>query len=493
MKRLFLLIIIIGCQANNDHYQITLMSYNVMLLPSMLVFERDQITRAHLLTKAKFLRSPDILCLQEVFQTKPSEILLNALSETYPYSTPILGEEDDKDEWNETWNDHITTSSLKFVSGGVTILSKWPIVYVVQYFYENACSAHRFVRTGFVYTKILYGKYKHPIHVFGTHLQPNDYRGCYLYGEDKIREKQMYELNKFLQLRNISSNELVFILGDFNINKFNVKQYEKMLEILNVHENYLYPSSIPCSWDSSFNAMTNSKHANQLLDYVLIHKNHTPKHTLWYNLITDRMASKQWHLLGKNHLFYNTRNIPLLELSDHYPVIGFFNQSKQQWSYRPSGVLTYVKFLTVDTNLPVIIVDRELRIGTSTNQTGSLFILTNNGTPRRHRCLRSEQYILLIDANKPEFYLSNEKLFRMKYGKEHVNRYLKVIQIDNKSTCIKTNSTIIFQSRLSTGFYYVNNQNSQLCSCINNKQQAQLFRLIEVERRNITCTMAYEK
>ena len=99
---------------------------------------------------------------------------------------------------------------------------------------------------------------------------------------------------------------------------------------------------------------------------------------------------------------------------------------------------------------------------------------------------------LLIDGNKPEFYLSNEKRFRMKYGKEQANRYLKIIQIDNISTCIQTNSTIIFQSRLATGYYYVNNQFSQLCSCTNDKNQAQLFRLIEVERRNITCTIAYE-
>jgi phospholipase C len=493
MKRLILFVILIICQANNDLHQITLMSYNVMLVPSILVFERDQITRAHLLTKAKFLHSSDILCLQEVFQTKPSEILLDSLSETYPYSTPILGNEDDKDEWNEIWNNQIGDSSLKFVSGGVTILSKWPIIYAIQYFYKHSCSAHKFVRTGFVYAKILYGKNKNSIHVFGTHLQPSDYRGCYLYGENKIREKQMYELNNFIQLRNISQNELVFIIGDFNINKYNIKQYETMLEILNVHQQYLYSSSILCSWDSSFNAMTNSKHDNQLLDYVFLHKNHTPKDSLWFNLIKDRMASKQWHLLGKNHLFYNSRNIPLLELSDHYPIIGFFNQSKQQWSSRPSGVITYVKFVTADTNLPVIIINREVRIGKSSNETGSLFILTNNGTPRRHRCLRSEQYILLIDGNKTEFYLSNEKLFRMKYGKEQVNRYLKIIQIDNLSTCIQTNSTIIFQSRLSTGYYYVNNQFSQLCSCTNNQNQAQVFRLIEIERRNISCNITHEK
>ncbi|CAF4516777.1 unnamed protein product, partial [Rotaria sp. Silwood1] len=38
-----------------------------------------QITRARLLTKAKFLRSSDILCLQELFEPKPTQILLNSL------------------------------------------------------------------------------------------------------------------------------------------------------------------------------------------------------------------------------------------------------------------------------------------------------------------------------------------------------------------------------------------------------------------------------
>lgn len=431
MQRLLLLSIFFLCEANDDFEQITLMTYNVMLLPSILVFERDQITRAHLLTKAKFLRTSDILCLQEVFQSKPSAILLNALSETYPYSTPVLGDEEHKDKWHERWNDHVSSHPLKFVSGGVTILSQWPIVYTMEYFYKHACSAHRFVRTGFVYAKIFYGKNRSPIHVFGTHLQPNDYRGCYLTGEDRIREEQMQELNRFLQTRNLSSDELVFILGDFNINKYHTRQYESMLKILNVHPQHLHPTSLPCSWDSSLNAMTNSRHDNQLLDYIFLHQNHTPKDALWYNLIIDRMASKQWHLLGSQRSFYNSRNIPLLELSDHYPVVGFFNRSRRSWSSsKPSGVLTYVQLVTADTNLPVIIVDREVRLGKSANETGALFLLTNNGTPRRHRCLRSEQYILLIDGLRNEFYLSNERHLRMKYGKEHVNRYLKIIQID---------------------------------------------------------------
>ena len=492
MLRSLLLLLLIIHQAHGHYDQLTLMTYNVMLLPSILVFERDQMTRADLLTRAKFLRTSDILCLQEVFQSEPSDVLLTALEETYPYSTPVLGDEEDGDEWSERWNVPTGDSPLKFVSGGVTILSKWPIVYAVEYFYNHSCSAHTFVRTGFVYSLILYGPEKLPVHVFGTHLQPNDHRGCYTYGEDRTREQQMTELNDFIRSRNISRTELVFILGDFNINRYHTQQYQAMLRILNVQSQQLHPASVPCSWDSTYNAMTNSKHDNQLLDYIFLHRDHTPADAVWLNLITDRMASKQWHLLGRNHSFYNARNIPLLELSDHYPVIGFFQDNRQSWSRRSSGVVTHVQLFTADTNLPVMLLDRELRIGRSTNESASLFILSNNGTPRRHRCLKSQQYVLLMDRYRSDFYLSNDKFLRLKYGKEHANRYLKIVALDPSSPCISNGTEVIFQSRSSTGFYYVRKQLSQLCACALDRDQAQVFRLVEVDRQNVSCSVSYE-
>lgn len=494
MKRLLLLVLLILCRAEDDDdiSQITLMTYNVMLLPRLLVFERDQITRVHLLTRAKFLRMADILCLQEVFQPEPSQILLNALTETYPYSTPILGNLEDEDDWDETWNRHIARSSIKIVSGGLTILSKWPIVYAAQYFFRHSCSGHTFVRSGLIYARILYGGNEIPVHVIGTHLQPSDHRGCYLSSESEVREKQMKELIGFINARNISKDELVFILGDFNVDKYNREQYEGMIEILRVDNHTLYPSSIPCTWDSSFNAMSSSKHQeNQLLDYIFLHQDHRLNHSLWFNLITDRMASEQWHLLGKNRMLSNTRNLPLIELSDHYPVMGFFNLSRREWPSRPSGVLTYVEIFTADTDSPIINQDRNIQIGNSSNETAALFILTNNATPRRHRCLRSEQYIILIDGYKPDFYLSDSRYFRMRYGMEQVNRFLKIIQIDNTTTCITTNSIFILQTRLPSGTFYINSNTSRLCACTIERDQAQQFRLVEMKRKNITCTITH--
>jgi sphingomyelin phosphodiesterase len=494
MKRFILLALLILCQADdNDHpSQIVLMSYNVMFVPRLMVYDRDQITRAHLLTQANFLRTNDILCLQEVFQPQPTKILLDSLTETYPYSTPILGSKEDEDYWDDIWNRNIGRGPLKFISGGITILSKWPILYAGQYFYRHSCGGHSFSRNGFIYVQILYGKNEIPIHVIGTHLQPSNHRGCYLSTDAEIREKQMNEITGFIDSRNISKDELVFLLGDFNIDKYNIEQYEEMIDILRVENQTLYPSSIQCTWDSSFNAMTNEKHQeNQLLDYIFIHKDHTLNNSLWYNLIIDQMATEQWHLLGRGRMFFNKRNIPLMELSDHYPIVGFFNLSKKQWPDQPTGVLTYVQFITTDTDLPVMIMDRNIRIGNSSNDTGSFFLLTNNGTPRRHRCLKSEQYILLLDGYNPEFYLSNAKYFRLKYGMEQVNRYLKIIQTDNSTDCITTNSTFILQTQLSTGFYYINSNSLHLCACTKERDQAQEFRLIEAKRKDISCVITH--
>ncbi|CAF4350325.1 unnamed protein product [Rotaria socialis] len=263
-----------------------------------------------------------------------------------------------------------------------------------------------------------------------------------------------------------------------------------MIGLLNVEEHILYPSSIPCTWDSSFNSMTMANHKqNQLLDYILIHKDHTLNNSVWFNFIIDAMAPEQWHLLGANQMFYNTRNIPLMELSDHYPVFGFFNLNEHQWPEKPSvfgffnlnehqwpekpsGTLTYVRI--------------EIR-----QMIVSLFILTNNGTPRRHRCLKSEQFIILIDGDTQEFYLSDAKFLRMKYEMEQVNRYLNIIQKDNKTKCIQTDSTFILETLLSTGIHYIKQTSSYLCSYTIDRDQAQIFRLIEVERKNINCIITH--
>ena len=468
------------------------MSYNVMLVPNLLVMERDQITRARLLARAKFLRSSDILCLQEVFQPKPTAILLDALTDTYPYSTPILGNKDDQDLWDDTWNRKIGRSSLKVISGGLTILSKWPIEHAAQYFYQHSCSAHTFVRVGFIYARILYGKDEHPIHVIGTHLQPNDHPGCYLSEEGEIREKQMKEIVGFLDARQIPTSELVFILGDFNIDRYNREQYERMLNILRVSPQHLHPVSMACSWDSSSNAMTHKRHReNQLLDYIFLRQDHAGNNSLWLNLIVDLLASEQWHLLGRDRIFSKTRNIPLMELSDHYPIVGFFNLSKHAWPDRSSGVLTTVQLVTVDTNLPVMLVDRHVRLGDSTDQNATLFLLTNNAGPRRHRYLKSEQYVMLIDAAESEYFLSDAKYLRMKSGIKHADRYLKIIQLNSTSKCIESNSTFILQSKSSKGIFYVNSNGAHLCSCTKEKDQAQQFRLIEVKRETATCTITH--
>jgi phospholipase C len=491
MKLFLCLALFVSCQTNDDESrQIVLMSYNVMFVPKLLVAERDQLTRAHLLSKARFLRSNDILCLQEVFQPRPTEILLDSLTTTYPYRTPILGNDDENDLWDETWNKHVVRNSLKFLSGGLTLLSKWPIIHAGQYFYRHSCSGHTFVRVGFIYAHIHYGQGQHSIHVIGTHLQPDDHGGCYFNDENEIREMQMNEITGCINGRNISLDEFVFILGDFNVDRYNRQQYETMLDILHVRPQYLHSTSPPCTWDSSYNPLARSKHGqNQLLDYIFLHNDHTRNSSVWFNLVIDHLASDQWHLLGKDRMLFNTRNIPLMELSDHYPIVGFFNLSRLIGRRQPSGVLTYVQLFTLDTHQPVIINERSLRIGNSSNETGSLFILSNNGSPRRHRCLKSDQYIFLMDAYRPDNYLSDAKHLRMKYGMEQVHRYLKIIRLDNTTKCLESNSTFILQSRLRTGLFYVNSNASHLCSCAIEKDQAQPFRLFEVKRNNLTCTI----
>ncbi|MDN3166433.1 sphingomyelin phosphodiesterase, partial [Enterococcus faecalis] len=65
-----------------------------------------------------------------------------------------------------------TYRKIKKVSGGVGIVSKWPIVQQEQHIYKKGCGADMAGNKGFAYIKInKNGKYHH---IIGTHLQAED-------------------------------------------------------------------------------------------------------------------------------------------------------------------------------------------------------------------------------------------------------------------------------------------------------------------------------
>ena len=83
------------------------------------------------------------------YSIKSIQSSLTNLQSQYPYQTPIVGK--GTDGWQKTSG---TYRKVKPVSGGVGIVSKWPIVEQEQHIYKKGCGADKAGNKGFAYIKI---------------------------------------------------------------------------------------------------------------------------------------------------------------------------------------------------------------------------------------------------------------------------------------------------------------------------------------------------
>lgn len=90
---------------------------------------------ADLISKADYIQGQDVVIFNELFDKKASNRLLTNLQSQYPYQTPIVGK--GTDGWQKTSG---TYRKVKPVSGGVGIVSKWPIVEQEQHIYKRVAA-----------------------------------------------------------------------------------------------------------------------------------------------------------------------------------------------------------------------------------------------------------------------------------------------------------------------------------------------------------------
>lgn len=289
-----------------DSLKIT--THNVYFLPTAIYPNWGQSQRADLISKADYIQNQDVVILNELFDKKASKRLLTRLHSQYPYQTPIVG------KGTEGWqNTSGTYRKIKKVSGGVGIVSKWPIVQQEQHIYKKGCGADMAGNKGFAYIKInKNGKYHH---IIGTHLQAED-PTCFK-GKDKdIRQSQMSEIKQFIKDKNIPKNEPVYIGGDLNVIK-DSDEYQQMANNLNVSLPTQFDGNA-YSWDTSSNSIAKYNYPKlepQHLDYILLDRDHAQPSS-WHN-DTHRVKSPEWSVKswGKTYK-YN-------DYSDHYPLSGY--------------------------------------------------------------------------------------------------------------------------------------------------------------------------
>ncbi|MFH8989523.1 sphingomyelin phosphodiesterase [Streptomyces sp. NPDC017940] len=286
--------------------RLEVLTYNAFLFSKTLYPNWGQDHRAKAIPAAPFFRGHDVAVVQEAFDNSSSEVLQQHAKGDYPHQTPVMGRS--KSGWDATGGAY---SALTPEDGGVTVLSKWPIVRKEQYVYKDACGSDVYSNKGFVYAVLDVRGTR--VHVVGTHAQSTD-PGCGAGEAAATRAGQFKELDAFLDAKRIPAGEQVLVAGDFNVDGHS-GEYASMLA-----DAGLAPADSrtghPYSFDTKDNSIASERYPDdprEDLDHVLHRKGHA-RPAGWRNDVVKE-TSAPWTVSswGKEYTYTN--------LSDHYPVL----------------------------------------------------------------------------------------------------------------------------------------------------------------------------
>ncbi|MFJ8822520.1 sphingomyelin phosphodiesterase [Streptomyces sp. NPDC102467] len=295
-----------GASAAEPVPALRVLSYNTFLMSRNLYPNWGQEQRAKAIPRAAFFQGNDVVVLQEAFDNSSSDALKSAAATAYPYQTPVVGR--GTGGWDAT---HGAYSAVTPEDGGVTLLSKWPILREEQYIYADACGSDSWSNKGFLYAVLDVGGTK--VHVVGTHTQSTD-SGCGDGEAQADRGKQFRAIDTFLADQDIPAAEPVLVAGDMNVDSHGA-EYGSMLA-----DAGLTPADARTGHAYSFDTQENSvaryrypDDPREDLDHVLYKKGHA-RPARWTNeVVPEHSAPWTVRSWGTDYTY--------TDLSDHYPVV----------------------------------------------------------------------------------------------------------------------------------------------------------------------------
>lgn len=241
----------------------------------------NKMLRAEGIIRFIINEAPDIIIFTELFCMKVKKYIINALyAHHYYYDTQTLGE----------------TSNTK-MNGGISIISKYPIVSVRSLLFNSLCSKDdSFANKGVIEATIALKTGK-IINIYGVHLQA--WEDCF-----NTRKLQIEELKKFINY-NLDS----FIIGDFNV-IYSTDEYKKLIDNLKLI-NLIDDNNIEYTINANTNLLANGSTmsndgSSETVDYIFSIKK--------INVIDSGT------LYPKNDIPFDYNNNECFDLSDHYPI-----------------------------------------------------------------------------------------------------------------------------------------------------------------------------
>ncbi|MER5729084.1 sphingomyelin phosphodiesterase [Streptomyces sp. NPDC002138] len=287
--------------------RLNVLTYNTFLMSTALYPNWGQDIRAREIPKASFFQGHDVVVLQEAFDNGNSDALKANAAAQYPYQTPVVGRS--KDGWDATSGAYSSTTPE---DGGVTVLSKWPVLRKEQYIYKDACGSDWWSNKGFAYVVLNVNGTK--VHVVGTHAQSTD-SGCKAGEAAQMRSRQFKNIDAFLDAKNIPADEQVIVTGDMNVDSRS-PEYASMLADADL-AGADSRTGHPYSFDTATNSIAHYRYPTdprEDLDYVLYRKGNARPANWNNNVVKEQSAPWTVSSWGTSYTYTN--------LSDHYPLIG---------------------------------------------------------------------------------------------------------------------------------------------------------------------------
>ncbi|MER5736395.1 MULTISPECIES: sphingomyelin phosphodiesterase [unclassified Streptomyces] len=288
--------------------RLKVLTYNTFLFSKTLYPNWGQDHRARAIPAAPYFQGQDVVVLQEAFDNSSSDALKANAAAAYPHQTPVVGRS--KTGWDATGGAYSATTPE---DGGVTILSKWPIVRKEQYVYKDACGADWYSNKGFAYAVLDVNGSR--VHVVGTHAQSTD-PGCSAGEAAQMRSRQFKALDAFLDAKNIPADEQVIVAGDMNVDS-RTPEYATMLADAGL-AGADARTGHPYSFDTELNSIAAERYPDdprEDLDHVL-HRAGNARPANWTNhVVLESTAPWTVSSWGVKYTYTN--------LSDHYPVTAF--------------------------------------------------------------------------------------------------------------------------------------------------------------------------
>lgn len=187
-----------------------LVQYNVQLSPTIYIHEGIEERSEQIPRRVATINSGDIdvITLCEAFDDNTRRTLWRLFS--------TLG-------W--AYHSKVVDSLGHLTNGGVTIISKWPILSTDQIVYTNYTGTDGIVAKGAIYVKIQ--KNHTLINVFATHLQAWSKKI-----DKQVRIAQLKELYSFYLSKQIPNREPVIFAGDFNTDMIN--SYKEVITLFSI-------------------------------------------------------------------------------------------------------------------------------------------------------------------------------------------------------------------------------------------------------------------